>query len=62
VAETLTERYDVDWWRNPRAGPWICATLFGEGQRELADELAQRVAEKSLSFAPLIRWVENALA
>jgi hypothetical protein len=61
VAETLTERYDVDWWRNPRAGPWVCGTLFGEGQRELADELAQRVAGKPLSFAPLIRAVERAL-
>jgi hypothetical protein len=62
LAETLTERYDVDWWRNPRAGPWVCGTLFGEGQRELADELAQRVAGKPLSFAPLIRAVERALA
>jgi hypothetical protein len=62
LAETLTERYDADWWRNPRAGPWMCGTLFGEGQRELADELAKRVAGKSLSFAPLIRAVERALA
>ena len=23
IAETLVERYDEDWWRNPRAGPWI---------------------------------------
>jgi hypothetical protein len=62
LAETLTERYDADWWRNPRAGPWVCGTLFGEGQRELADELAKRVAGKPLSFAPLIRAVERALA
>jgi hypothetical protein len=62
LGETLTERYDADWWRNPRAGPWVCGTLFGEGQRELADELAQRVAGKSLSFAPLVRAVERALA
>ncbi len=62
IAETLTERYDMDWWRNPRAGPWVCGTLFGEGQRELADELAQRVAGKPLSFAPLVRAIERALA
>jgi hypothetical protein len=62
IAETLTERYDADWWRNPRAGPWVCGTLYGEGQRELGDELAQRVAGKPLSFAPLIRAVERALA
>jgi len=60
--ETLTERYDVDWWRNPRAGPWICSALFGEGQRELAHEQAERVAGKPLSFAPLVRAVESMLA
>jgi hypothetical protein len=61
LAETLTERYDADWWRNPRAGPWVCGTVFGVGQRELADELAQRGAGKPLSCAPLIRPVERAL-
>jgi hypothetical protein len=62
IAETLVERYDEDWWRNPRAGPWIAAALFGEGQRELAHEQATRVAGKPLSFAPLVRAVEKMLA
>ena len=62
IAETLVERYDDDWWRNPRAGPWICSALFGEGQRELAHEQAKRVADKPLSFAPLVRAVERMLA
>jgi hypothetical protein len=62
IAETLVERYDEDWWRNPRAGPWICSALFGEGQRELAHEQAKRVADKPLSFAPLVRAVERMLA
>jgi len=35
--------------------------LFGEGQRELADEQAQRVAGKMLSFAPLRRTIERML-
>ena len=61
LEETLIERYDVDWWRNPRAGPWICSALFGEGQRELAHEQAERVAGKALSFAPLVRSVERML-
>lgn len=62
ITETLVERYDVDWWRNPRAGPWIVAALFGEGQRELAHEQAERVAGKPLTFAPLVRAVERMLA
>ncbi|MEP6495697.1 MAG: hypothetical protein ABJF01_23640 [bacterium] len=61
LTETLVERYDGDWWRNPRAGPWVCAALFGEGQREMAHEQAQRVAGKKLSFAPLVRAVERML-
>ena len=61
IAETLVERYDADWWRNPRAGPWIAQDLFGEAQRELAHEQATRVSGKALSFAPLVRSIERML-
>jgi len=61
LTETLVERFDHDWWRNPRAGPWICSALYGEGQRELATEQAERVSGKTLSFAPLIRAVTKML-
>ena len=61
ITETLVEKYDTDWWRNPRAGPWICSALLGEGQRELADEQAQRVAGKKLTFDPLVRAVTKLL-
>jgi hypothetical protein len=62
LTETLVDRYDSDWWRNPRAGPWICASMFAEGQRELANEQAQRITGKALSFAPLVRAVERMLS
>ena len=62
IGETLVERYDADWWRNPRCGPWMVETLFGEAQRELAHEQALRVSGKSLSFAPLVRKIEQLLA
>ena len=61
IDETLTQRFDEDWWRNPRAGPWIVSDLFGEGQRELAHELAQRVCGQPLTFTPMIRAVERML-
>jgi hypothetical protein len=61
LGETLVERFNEDWWRNPRAGPWVCSALFGEGQRELADEQAERVSGKALSFAPLVRAIERML-
>lgn len=59
--ETLTERFNDDWWRNPHAGPWMAHELFGHGQRELAQEQAARVSGKTLSFAPLVRSVERLL-
>jgi hypothetical protein len=61
LGEALLERFDEDWWRNPRAGPWILQALFSEGQREMADELAQRVSGRALTFAPLVRSVERLL-
>ena len=61
ITETLVANYDTDWWRNPRAGPWMCSALFGGGQRELADEQAQRVAGKKLTFDPLVRAVTKLL-
>ncbi len=62
IGETLVERYDADWWRNPRCGPWMIGTLFGEAQRELAHEQALRVSGKTLSFAPLVRSIERMLS
>ena len=61
LAETLVERYDADWWRNPRAGPWMVGELFAHGQREMAEEQAKRVAGKALAFAPLERAIERML-
>ncbi len=60
--ESLRERFNDDWWRNPKAGPWIEAELFGHGQRELASEQAARVAGKELGFAPLVRSIEGMFA
>lgn len=62
IGETLTQRYDEDWFRNPRAGPWMVQSLFSEGQRELAHEQARRVANGAeLSFGPLVRDIERLL-
>jgi hypothetical protein len=62
LADALKERFNEDWYRNPRAGPWIVDGLFAEGQRELADEIAERVAGRPLSFAPVVAAVERLVA
>lgn len=61
LEEGLRERFDADWWRNPKAGPWMVGELFRPGQRELADELSLRVADRGLSFAPVIAGVTRML-
>jgi hypothetical protein len=59
--EALTSRFDVDWFRNPSAGPWMARELFAQGQRENAEEIAARAGGGGLSFAPLIRKIEGLL-
>ena len=61
--ESLVERFDIDWYRNPSAGPWMIRELWAEGQRETAEELAHRIAMhgEKLSFAPLIRNIGKLL-
>ncbi len=58
--EYLTGRFDFDWHRNPAAGPWIVGDLFAAGQRDTADEIADRIGTK-LSFAALVRKIEALL-
>jgi len=61
LAEALRSRFDEDWFRNPQAGPWIAGELFGEGQRETADELATRVLGRQLSFDPVAARAQRLL-
>jgi hypothetical protein len=39
----------------------MIAELFRPGQRELADELSLRVADRGLSFAPVIAGITRML-
>lgn len=61
LRDRLVSMFDEDWYRNPRGGPWVVRELFGEGQRELASELAERVGARALSFEPVIRAIEGGL-
>jgi hypothetical protein len=63
INEALVSRFDIDWYRNPSAGPCIVQELWSEGQRESAEELASRVSinGEKLSFAPLLRNIERLL-
>jgi Peptidase family M3 len=53
VARVLTERFDDDWYRNPRAGAFV-RDLMRRGQATPAHRLADEVARRPLSFAAAI--------
>lgn len=62
LAETLRERYDEDWYRNPACGAFLVSELFAAGQPEDADALATRLSGGGISFAPLLRQLEVSLS
>jgi hypothetical protein len=60
LAEELVRRFDEDWYRNPRAGPFI-QDLMSRGQADLADRLVAEVTGAPLSFEPLLQRLERNL-
>ncbi len=60
LRQVLTDRFDEDWFRNPRAGPFVL-DLLARGQRENAAQLAAELTGHALDFAPLARAIESAL-
>jgi hypothetical protein len=60
ISETLRQRFDEDWYRNPRAGEFI-HQLMARGQGTPAHGLASEVAGVDLTFDAIIRRVESLL-
>ena len=60
LAAALQERFDEDWFRNPRCGPALLE-LFAPGQRDDAARLAQEALGRALDFGPLTARTEAAL-
>jgi oligoendopeptidase F len=54
--QALRERFDSDWYRNPRSGPFLRG-LFERGQRETPRELAEMLGADGPSFGPLLNWM-----
>ncbi len=61
LSSELTERFDEDWFRNPRAAP-LLEELMAHGQAIPAHKLATQVSRAGLSFATVIRRLEPVLA
>jgi len=61
VANTLIERFDDDWYRNPAAGSVVQA-LMGQGQRDPADHLASEFMGGPLTFDQVKPRLESVLS
>ncbi len=61
LSALLTERFDEDWFRNPRCGPFV-AGLMARGQRDDAAALSAEVLGRPLDFSALAATCERALA
>lgn len=63
LSHSLRERFDEDWFRNPRTGPALLE-LLARGQRDLAHELARDALGRPLAdgFTRLAAACEAALA
>lgn len=54
----LRERFDDDWFLNPRCGPFLRG-LFARGQRDSPAELAALLGVGDLGFGALLEWVRE---
>jgi hypothetical protein len=61
LARALRDRFDEDWYRNPRAGAFV-HDLMRRGQAAPASALAQEVTGAALSFGPAIERLTRVLA
>jgi hypothetical protein len=61
LATHLTDHYDEDWYRNPRAGGFV-SDLMERGQSEPADRLAHDAVGRPLAFDDVMRRLETVLS
>ncbi len=61
LTDHLRDRFDEDWYRNPRSAPYL-EELFARGQAEDGDALARRLGEERLDFSRVRVQLEEAIA
>jgi oligoendopeptidase F len=60
AALALRDRFDEDWFLNPRAGTYL-TQLWASGQGVSAEELAREFGQQTLTMEPLRRQLEQVL-
>lgn len=61
LVSELVERFDVDWYRNPRTGRWLVQAVLEPARGDSAADVLKAATGHSLSFGPCIRRLERAV-
>ena len=61
LAQELTNKFDTDWYRNPRAGSFV-QHLMSRGQGDPAHKLVLDVTGNNLTFEPLLDRLNSLFA
>ncbi len=62
LSDSLVERFDVDWYRNPSAGPWLVDGLFAPAVGELMAEVVKGATGREPTLGPYIARLERVLS
>jgi hypothetical protein len=62
LGDSLVEQFDVDWYRNPRTGPWLVHRLFAQACGELPAEVVKGATGREPSFMPYLGQLERLLS
>ena len=62
LAHELVERFDVDWYRNPRAGPWLVQAVLAPARGGTAMEMIKGATGREPSLHPYLAQLERVLA
>ena len=62
LSDTLVERFDVDWYRNPRTGPWLVQNVLAPACGETATDVAKAATGHEPSLGPYLARLERLLS
>jgi hypothetical protein len=61
LVDELVQRFDVDWYRNPRAGPWLVQEVFAPARGERPEAVVTRATGGTPTLDRYIQRLESEL-
>ena len=59
---SIIERFDVDWYRNPRTGPWLVHHVLSPACGEIAADVTRGAVDRDPSLSPCVVGLERLLS